>query len=154
MRGIPTSERGQCRAFDDLGELAQIRAEEALKTAHDLHAVVFAGVVATGDHHAAVGVQVVHREVELGSRADADIDDARAARDQPRRQCSEDARPREPAVARDRDAGRLFFARRLQELGEPAPDALHERIAEIALGLTTDVVFAKNVRAHARRARQ
>ena len=70
--------RAEVLVVDALAQRLDVGAEEARLAAHQLEAVVVAGVVAPGDHHAAVGAEVVRGEVEQRRRADADVDDVRA----------------------------------------------------------------------------
>src|SRR5437667_349952 len=60
-------------------EPPDVGGEERRLALHHLEAVLVAGVVAPGDHDAAVGVQVMHGEVEERRRADADVDDVDTA---------------------------------------------------------------------------
>ena len=82
------------------------RRDRAL-AAHHLEAVVLGRVVAAGDHHAAVGLEVVApRSTACGVGHDADVDDVQARPRAARAQRRGQARRREAAVAADRDASR------------------------------------------------
>ena len=103
--------------------------------------------MAPGDHHGAVGTEVVRREIEHRRGPLADVDDIRPGLDEPLHQRSEEPRRREAAVAADRDAERLAARRTLlsEHGAEAAADAMRNRIAQIAVGDSSDVVFAENV---------
>src|ERR1051326_6733979 len=65
-------------ALHTLAQVLDLRAVERIFAHADFEAVVLGGVVARGDHHAAVDVEMKEREVEQRRRADADIVDAKA----------------------------------------------------------------------------
>src|SRR5262249_11449733 len=60
--------------LDPLAQGLDLRAVDGAAAGDDLEPVVLAGVVAGGDHHAAVDLQVEHGEVEGGRVNHADVD--------------------------------------------------------------------------------
>jgi hypothetical protein len=138
------------RRFHQHAQALQGLAEEARLTEHDLETVVRSRVVAAGDHHAAVGAEVVHREVQLRGGSDTHVDDVSAASHEALHQGCEDARAGKAAVARDGDARCARLGCRAQQLGEAAADAFDESVVEVAVRDGPDVVLTKDMRAHSK----
>ena len=139
------------RAFDTFPQRANGIAEEGAKSAHQLEAVVLGGVVASGDHHGAVGEEVMRREVQERRRSYADVDDIGARGHQPLRQSREEPWARQAAVAGDGDRNRLTGRGAGAESNvrrEGTTDREDELIGEVHVGYAADVVFAKHVRRH------
>ena len=102
--------------LDALAQLLDLGAVDRAAPADDLEAVVLGRVVAAGDHHAAVGLEVEHREVERRAWARRRRRRRRARRPAARA-CSvacrrgEDSRQSRPSVMRRAPASREVRAR-------------------------------------------
>ena len=112
LRPVPSAGH-EVALLDELAQLLDLGAVDGRLAAQDLEAVVLGRVVAAGDQHAAVGVEVEHREVEHRRGHDADVDDVDARRQQARASApacrrGEETRQSRPSVmrcARRRGAG-------------------------------------------------
>src|SRR6185437_1107062 len=100
LAGAPRPEAGPERApLDDVAQLLDLGAVDGAPAGDDLEAVVLRGVVAGGDHDAAVRLQVKDREVEAGRMEDADVDHVDAGAQQLALERRVNARRGDPTVA-------------------------------------------------------
>src|SRR5688572_32744301 len=127
--------------------MTDVFAEEGGFALHQLETVFVSWIVAAGDHHATIGVEVMHGEIEQRCGPDADVDHIDACSGQPVRKRVEQSRRRQSAIASDRDGERFSF-RRLLDYG--SSKSLARRADEIAREFAicdpSDVVFAKDMR--------
>ena len=125
----------RARAALDLG------AVDGAAAAHDLEAVVLGRVVAGGDHHAAVGLQVKHREIEHRRGTTPTSMTSSPDASSPAFTCGVDARRRDPAVAAERDATGAALR---QVIADGAAERAGEVVGEVAVGDAADVVLTKD----------
>ena len=125
---------------DALKQNLDLGAEDGARAAHDLEAVVFLGVVAGRDHHAAVGFQMKDRKVKPRRVQHAHIRHSEARIHQPCPHDRVDARGREPAIAAKREVTRARFT---QMLCDGIGQLSNEGIGEILVRDAADVVLAK-----------
>jgi hypothetical protein len=101
--------------------------------------------VAGRDHHAAVGLEVKHREIQPWRVQHAHIRHGEARIHQPRPHDRVDARGRKPAIAAKREVTRARFT---QMLCDGIGQLSHEGIGEILVRDAADVVLAKDSWVH------
>jgi hypothetical protein len=127
---------GEVAGFDALadGIEAGVAADRTRLFADQLHAVVALGVVAGGDHDAAVGVQVAGAEVDFFGTAQAQVEDVGAGFGEALDQRGDEAWAFEAHVAADHVGLAV-------ELGDQrAADPVSDVVIEISWDLATDVV--------------
>ena len=127
-----------------LRAVAQLRdrlAVERVRADHDLEAVVLGRVVAAGDHDRRGGAQVLLGEVRDGRRDDPDVDDVGEDADAVGERV-EQAWGRQAAVAADDDGAAA------RALTDRKAERTYDIVGQIAIGDTTDVVFAEDAGVH------
>ena len=101
------------------------------------------GLWLPGDHHAAVGPQMINRVVQQRRRRHANRRHVAAGCAQPAHDRIVQTRRAQPHVAPDAHPPAFVAA---QESPQPAPQLLDARIGQFEIGQAADIVFAKNGR--------
>jgi hypothetical protein len=114
---------------------------------HHLQPVLVARVVTSRDHHAAVGVEVMHGKIEQRGGADADVDHVDARPREPLGQRLEEPRRRQATIASHCDGELFVLGPALDDCrGKSFASRPDEIAREFAIRDPPDVVFAENVR--------
>lgn len=141
-------------SLDNLSQPLNLGPKKLSLAAHHLEAVFVTGVVASGDHDAAVRLQAVHGAIEERRGPDANVQHVNADRYEPFDERRVQAIRRKAAVAGDGDAKGLvgvgecrsplrFFTQPKEPGSEAAADRHRELVGSIAFGNAPNVVLAE-----------
>src|SRR5207249_2434723 len=132
---------------DHLPDSTKVGAVDRAGADADLEAVVRGGIVAGGDHHAAVHLPMAHGEVEERRGTHSDVGYLEARLEETLQHARVNALRMQPRVAAKRDP---LLAGAPLETSDRAAEQMAVLVSEIAVGDAADVVLADDFRVQRR----